>query len=77
MKKVVVIGGGVDVTSKQRGEFISNNFDEIIIIFVAKLNIQCCKILKNIADFFQGCVTSRFAALLVATLRKFRFFKTD
>lgn len=32
MKKVVVIGGGIDVTSKQRGEFLNNTFDEIIIM---------------------------------------------
>lgn len=31
-KKVVVIGGGVDVTAKKRGEFIDNNFEEVIIM---------------------------------------------
>lgn len=32
MKKIVIIGGGMDVVSKQRGSFLDSNFDEIIIM---------------------------------------------
>lgn len=32
MKKVIIIGGGMDVTSKERGDFIDKTFDEVIIM---------------------------------------------
>lgn len=32
MKKVVVIGCGMDVTTKKRGSFITDNFDEVIVM---------------------------------------------
>jgi len=41
MKKIVIVGGGIAVTSKQGGKFLDSNFDEIKLMTLKHIDTIC------------------------------------